>query len=178
MRFSAPLRSLTLVLLVMFPHIASAQEEDFVKFVGHAESMVGVTKMRVVVEEIPALRNVLPASVVKEAAEAKLRTAGIDVEASSAGRLPWLYINVTALETGRGYVYSVQVSYSCYLEIPTLDLDVVKFVRGETWSQGTIGTAAPGDAQSIRKTVEDQVSAFLNVYLGANPGTSNHVRLR
>ena len=75
-------------------------------------------------------------------------------------------------------MYSVQVSYSCYLEIPTLDLDVVKFVRGETWSQGAIGTAAPGDAQSIRKTVEDQVTAFLNAYLGANPGASNQARLR
>ena len=167
-----------LVVALLFSHTAWAQDEDVVKFVGHAESMAGVTRIRVVVEEVPALRNVLPAAVLKETAEAQLRTAGIDVDATSGGRLPWLYVNVNALETGRGYVYSVQVSYSCYLEIPTLDLEVVKFVRGETWSRGTIGTAAPGDAQSIRKTVEDQVAAFLNVYLGANPGTSNHVRLR
>jgi hypothetical protein len=172
------LSGFALVITLLAPASVWAQDDDVIKFVGHAESMAGVTRIRVVVEDIPSLRNVLPTAALKDAAEAKLRDAGIDVDAASGGRLPWLYINVAALETARGYVYSVQVSYSCYLEIPTLDLDVVKFVRGETWSHGTIGTAAPGDAQSIRKTVEDQVTAFLNVYLSANPTASNQVRLR
>lgn len=155
---------------------AQAQEES-VKFVDHAESMAGITRMRVIVEDIPVLKGKLPTAALKEATELRLQQAGINIDATSGGRLPWLYINVNALETPRGYVYSVQVSFSCYLEIPTLDLDVVKFVRGETWRGGTIGTTPPNDTRAIQKAIDDQVTGFLNVYQSANSGRGSRARL-
>ena len=112
------LSGFALVLTMLAPGSVWAQDDDVIKFVGHAESMAGVTRIRVVVEDIPTLRNVLPAAALKEAAEAKLRNAGIDVDAASGGRLPWLYINVAALETARGYVYSVQVCTAAIWKFP------------------------------------------------------------
>ena len=174
------LLSLSLVssLLLAVPSVARAQEDAVIKFVDHRESMAGVTRMRVVVEDTPALNRALPAAVLKEAVEQRLRDAGIEVDSTSGGRMPWLYVNVNAMETPRGFVYSAHVSFSCYLEIPTLTLDVAKFVRGETWSSGTIGTTPPNDTRSMRKSVDDQVTAFLTVYFAANPGLSNSARLR
>jgi S1-C subfamily serine protease len=102
--------------------------------------------------------------------ELKLRQSGIkvfsDEERWRDSRSACLYINVNVLSSSRGYAASVSVSLDQRM---LLSPEIV--VGGcRVWDRGTIAICGRDGAEDyFRSIVRDQVEAFCNDYLKANP---------
>jgi hypothetical protein len=152
---------------------AQAQSSSAVDFIGAPEAMKGIATMKVLVEEIPELGQVLQASTLKSAAELKLRQAGIAVLAEddqSASLSPELYLNCSVIALSDGsFVYSMDIEFHRIVQVTIPTDSNTHFMNAIVWNQGTFGIVPRQQAaQMIGQTVDKEVSDFLKIYLSAN----------
>ncbi len=127
----------------------------------------GQLQLSVLIEELkPEVgRAGLSKDQLKTDVELRLRKAHIRVVGLSPPG--YLYVNVQALRQSGGWVYSVHVGLN---QDVTLDRDKSISCSGETWSEGTLGTATRDKfVAEVRDALGDQVDRFINDYLAANP---------
>lgn len=159
-------------LLAMFPRNASGQGFNVATV---TESLKLTSRFTVVIDDIPpALANRLDADTLQTAIELRLRQTGItvlNVNENNGEFQPQLQVHCHVVRLpDRNFVYNVDVSYQRYLKITIFGKDEVKFIRATLWQRASGGIATASDvASDIRKQIDDGVSAFLNLYLAANP---------
>ena len=136
------------------------------------ETIRGIKKLHVIVDMQPFfLENEgLSKSKIKKDVELKLRLEEIRVlteeEFKKEKRRPLLYININGMKGSGGlllYEVAVQLMQDVSLERrPSLKL------LAPTWEVGSMGL---GETKEIRKSIKDNVDAFIDVYLSVNPKT-------
>jgi hypothetical protein len=170
--------ALLMVMVGGAPRIAGAQtaagRTPATRLAGAIDVMQGRTVTRVVVEDIPALRPMVDAAMLKAGMELKLRQNGITIPDDTTERAtiyPFLYLKVNVGTSGDGsLVYNVSMEYKTLLEASLRYTSDVGLVMASVWDRATLGTASRQNVGAIiRQVVDDQLTAFLDIYLDANP---------
>jgi hypothetical protein len=169
---------LAAALLVMTPAVVWGTDTEFTR-----ETLHGLLGVAVVVENVsPDIKRAgLTIHQLQTDAELRLRKAGVRVltpeeQLDTPGR-PYLYIRVTGLRVHSttdavlGYAAFSHVSLRQHAQL-TRDPTLMAY-SAETWStSGFLELLNGSSVRPIRETVADQVDAFINAYLAANPGHS------
>ncbi len=129
------------------------------------ETLRGLGPIRVVVEELcsDAERDGLTQRMLQTAVELRLRQNGIPLEEDVA--LPYLYVNVSALEDDELYAFAVLVVLK-----QRASLSNGLTVYAATWNTGRIGIGMVGrdNLRNVRESVLEKVNEFSNDYLAVN----------
>jgi S1-C subfamily serine protease len=130
-------------------------------------SMRGIKSVQVLVEPLRYETYGLTASQIKVDTELRLRKAGITVADRS---LNLLYININLLQSSgvpNMYIYSLETRLE--QAVAPFDRDENIIFQASTWSKEAVGTVGRNRITDLRTDVQDQVDAFINDYLAANP---------
>ncbi len=126
------------------------------------ETLKGLGPIRVVVNS-DAERDGLTEQILQTAVELRLRQNGIPLEEDVA--LPYLYVNVSALEDDELYAFAVLVVLK-----QRASLSNGLTVYAATWNTGRIGIGMVGrdNLRNVRESVLEKVNEFSNDYLAVN----------
>jgi hypothetical protein len=130
------------------------------------DNLTGVTAMSVVIEDIaPGFKSAgLDVDVLKTAAELRLRRSGITV--GDEDSLPFLHVSIILMPSSDGVVvYGISVAF----KQPAIVIANQKHMVAATWARNSVGSVGMNNAYRIRSNVEDDIDAFINDYLAANP---------
>jgi hypothetical protein len=151
-----------------------ANGQATMRLIDPIDSLRNMREIGVVVEDMPALQNLLTAEALKGAVERRLRQAGITVPADDktkdpvAAFAPYLYVNVNVVkEAQSGFVYSIILQFKRAVEVHNVDSNR-NFLFATTWDKGALGIVPLGEYRSIQRSLDEFVTAFLNDYLIAN----------
>lgn len=141
---------------------------------GSRESLKGISALGVVVEDISpeASADGLSQDAIRTAAEQILHLKGIrilsNVERTSLGTAPYLYINVNTLKEELGlYAYAVNVDLK---QIVRLLSKKGMQAWGATWSASVVGAVGEENLRNIiADAVEPLVKDFADDFSLANP---------
>jgi hypothetical protein len=128
----------------------------------------GINEFSVVVED-PGLRVAeegLRKDQIQADAELRLRKASIPITEFKGGAFLYVSTNLVALKDGRGFAYSLKVSFDQTVVVVTNKV----VTATSTWSVGSVGFAGSSVVtQSVREDIGDLVDRFINAYLSVNP---------
>jgi hypothetical protein len=150
-----------------------ADGQGVIKIIEPADSLRNMTVMRVVVEDMPGLQNVLTAGALETAITRRLRQTGIDVpESSRKGPVdsltPYLYANINAIRMEpAGYVYSISLQFKRAVEVNNIDSNR-NFLFAPTWERAGLAIVPLGAARNIQEALDNYVTDFLQDFLDAN----------
>ena len=140
------------------------------------DTLRGLKGMMVFVEEIDAEveNHGLTRNLLKTEVESRLRQAAIPVltveEAFNAPGKPYLYLNLTAHNTGIDlYSYSIRIEFSqdvLLIREPTIRTSAT------TWSANVVGIVGARNLPAVTEDVDDLTDKFIHAYHAAN--TSHH----
>jgi len=136
------------------------------------DTLRGLNGMMVFVEEIDAEveNHGLTRSLLKTEVESRLRHAAIPVltveEAFNAPGKPYLYLNLTAHNTGIDlYSYSIRIEFSqdvLLIREPTIRTSAT------TWSANVVGIVGARNLSAVTEDVDDLTDKFIHAYHAAN----------
>jgi hypothetical protein len=123
----------------------------------------------VLVEVIPpVLSPTFSVEGLTEAVELRVRQSGIPVVgAFTEATVPYIYVNVNALQVRDMYVYNIQVEFRRPVSIFLPPDFKEKVILAALWRKGSLGTTV--NPRTIRDYIIDDVESFLNDFLKANP---------
>ena len=141
---------------------------------GERESLAGLAGVYVSVEPMDpdVEREGLARSTLQTDVELKLRQAGIRVlteaEVFVAPGFPHLYLRVGTVRGSEWPLYAFEILLELRQRVmlarkPTIALDA------PTWRTSSVGSVGNKNLNRVREPVRDQVDAFINAYLAANP---------
>lgn len=163
-----------LALTVVFTNPESVAGQGAVKVIEPIDSLRNMTTMRVVVEDMPALRNVIKAATLEAAIARRLRETGIEVPADEKkdpldAFTPYLYANINAIRTEpSGYAFSISVQFKRAVEVNNIDGNL-NFLFAPTWEKAGLAIIPFSASRGIQQSLDDFVTAFLQDYLAVNP---------
>jgi hypothetical protein len=144
-----------------------------IRLIDPIDSLKNMSVMRVVVEDMPALQNVLTSGAIEAAITRRLRQTGIEVPESSRKTAvdtltPYLYVNVNAIKLDpTGYVYSIAVQFKRAVEVNNIDSNR-NFLFAPTWERAGLAVVPLGAAKNIQQAIDNYLTEFLNDFLKAN----------
>src|SRR5687767_4898097 len=133
-------RLLTAFALALLSHPAPAIAQGAVRIIEPIDSLRNMKTIRVVVEDMPALENVLAAATLESGIIRRLREAGIEVPTGEKkdpldAFTPYLYANINAIRTEpSGYVYSISLQFKRAVEVNNVDGNL-NFLFAPTWER-------------------------------------------
>jgi len=164
-------RFVTLLILVLLPAIAAAQNDK-----SETDALRGLSTVDLVVEAFGELPDPKQASLaMRTAIEARLGLNGIKPEYDpvKAATLPRLHLiaYVVRSDDFKHYAYDVSLSVSRMVQMPVPPENRTANIRATVWRKSVLRIVLPGNTQRMREAMDELMRAFLIDYTAANPKT-------
>ena len=158
------LRTVAGLALVLYAHVGAAQTPDRSKAL---EGLRSVTVQVLFFNTQPGGAVQLDTVGLRVQTELELKRAGISVEQSAAATLS---IAVLVVGEDNGLVVASRYDVMLQERVSLAQRPATGLVLATTWQQGGAYLSDPSDAaDGIAELVHQQLAAFLNDYLTANP---------